>query len=104
MVSIIFACSVSEECAKLVLPCCFCVKRSHRRRASRYLSTINGGQVGASLAKEVGAHHARSGYSRGIDVERMIGVYTGERQYHFDGLDVMPVQMFLRQLHAGEVF
>ena len=40
----------------------------------------------------------------GVDVERMIGVYTGERGYHFDGLSVMPVQVFLQKLHAGEVF
>jgi uncharacterized protein len=40
----------------------------------------------------------------GVDVGRMIGVYTGERQYQYDGLDVMPVEAFLRQLHAGEVF
>jgi predicted AAA+ superfamily ATPase len=39
-----------------------------------------------------------------IHVDRMIGVYTGERAYHFDGLDVLPVAEFLRQLHAGEVF
>jgi uncharacterized protein len=40
----------------------------------------------------------------GIRVERMIGVYTGLRAMHFDGLDVLPVEQFLRQLYAGEVF
>ena len=42
--------------------------------------------------------------SEGIHVDRMIGVYTGARRYHFDGLDVLPLGEFLRQLHAGEVF
>lgn len=40
----------------------------------------------------------------GIQVDRMIGVYTGERAYRFDGLDVLPIGRFLEQLHAGEVF
>ena len=40
----------------------------------------------------------------GIVVDRMIGVYTGERSYHFDGLDVWPVDVFLRNLHQGNVF
>jgi predicted AAA+ superfamily ATPase len=39
-----------------------------------------------------------------IVVERMIGVYTGKDRYHFDGLDVLPVNAFLEALHAGEVF
>lgn len=37
-------------------------------------------------------------------VERMIGVYRGERTYSFNGLDVLPVEEFLRQLHQGGVF
>lgn len=40
----------------------------------------------------------------GIRVERMIGVYTGEKSYHFDGLDVWPAGEFLARLHAGDVF
>ncbi|HNS19039.1 MAG TPA: AAA family ATPase [Sedimentisphaerales bacterium] len=40
----------------------------------------------------------------GIVVERMIGVYTGPRSYHYDGLDVLPVEEFLRHLHEGRVF
>lgn len=40
----------------------------------------------------------------GIKVDKMIGVYTGERSYHFDGLDVWPVEAFLRNLHLGKVF
>ena len=34
----------------------------------------------------------------------MIGVYTGPRAYHYDGLDVLPVVHFLDQLHQGKVF
>ena len=41
---------------------------------------------------------------RGVVVERMIGVYAGERSYHYDGVDVLPVKEFLRQLHGGRVF
>jgi predicted AAA+ superfamily ATPase len=40
----------------------------------------------------------------GITVDKMIGVYTGERSYHFDGLDVWPVDVFLRSLHQGKIF
>ena len=40
----------------------------------------------------------------GIRVGRMIGVYTGERSYHFRGVDVLPVGQFLAQLHAGDIF
>ncbi|MBI2192933.1 MAG: DUF4143 domain-containing protein [Planctomycetes bacterium] len=39
-----------------------------------------------------------------IVVEKMFGVYTGERGYHFDGLDVLPVLEFLKRLHEGEVY
>lgn len=39
-----------------------------------------------------------------IRVDRMFGVYTGPRRYHFDGVEVMPVQDFLNALHAGLVF
>ena len=40
----------------------------------------------------------------GIHVDRMIGVYRGERQEHYDGLDVLPLPEFLEQLHRGELF
>ena len=40
----------------------------------------------------------------GIRVDRMIGLYTGERSYHFDGLDVWPVEVFLENLHQGKIF
>jgi predicted AAA+ superfamily ATPase len=42
--------------------------------------------------------------SDGIKVDRMIGVYTGQRTYHFNGLDVLPVEEFLKKLHQGDIF
>lgn len=39
-----------------------------------------------------------------VHMDRMIGVYMGNRAYHYDGVDVLPVENFLRQLHRGEVF
>jgi len=41
---------------------------------------------------------------RQIRVDRMIGIYTGKRSYHFDGVDVLPVGEFLKRLYGGEVF
>ena len=39
-----------------------------------------------------------------ICVDRMVGVYTGKRSYHFDGVDVLPVAEFLQQLYQGNIF
>ncbi len=39
-----------------------------------------------------------------IHVDKMIGIYTGKRTYHFDGIDVLPVEDFLERLHQGDVF
>lgn len=39
-----------------------------------------------------------------IHVGKMIGIYTGKRAYHFDGLDVLPLKDFLIRLHKGDVF
>jgi len=39
-----------------------------------------------------------------IKVEKMIAVYTGQRVYRFDGLDVLPVEKFITALHKGEIF
>lgn len=39
-----------------------------------------------------------------IHVDKMIGVYTGNRAYHFDGVDVLPVKEFLKRLHQGYIF
>jgi predicted AAA+ superfamily ATPase len=41
---------------------------------------------------------------KGIHIDRMIGVYTGTRTYHNDGVDVLPLKEFLDQLHNGKVF
>lgn len=42
--------------------------------------------------------------SGAVSVERMIGIYTGRRAYHFDGLDVLPVEAFLQALWQGKIF
>ncbi len=39
-----------------------------------------------------------------IEVEKMIAVYTGQRAYRFDGLDVLPVEQFITALHQGDIF
>ncbi len=39
-----------------------------------------------------------------LEVEKMIAVYTGQRVYRFDGLDVLPVEKFITALHEGEIF
>jgi predicted AAA+ superfamily ATPase len=40
----------------------------------------------------------------GIHVDRMIGVYMGKQIYHFNGLDVYPVAIFLKRLFNEEIF
>ncbi|NWF54068.1 MAG: ATP-binding protein [Syntrophaceae bacterium] len=40
----------------------------------------------------------------GIKVERLFGVYTGKRVYHFEGVDILPLPDFLLALHRGDVF
>ncbi len=42
--------------------------------------------------------------SKQIEIDRMIGIYTGQGTYHFDGLDVFPVEIFLEKLYQGEIF
>jgi len=39
-----------------------------------------------------------------VRVERMFGVYAGDRRYRFDGVEVLPVPDFLQLLNAGGVF
>jgi uncharacterized protein len=39
-----------------------------------------------------------------LQVDKMLGIYTGRRAYHFDGIDVLPVSEFLKRLYQGEVF
>jgi len=39
-----------------------------------------------------------------IHVDKMFGIYTGNRTYHYDGINVLPVTDFLKRLHEGDVF
>ena len=39
-----------------------------------------------------------------ICIDKMIGIYTGKRAYHFDGIDVLPLKDFLERLHQGDIF
>ncbi|MBC8463922.1 MAG: DUF4143 domain-containing protein [Deltaproteobacteria bacterium] len=49
--------------------------------------------------------HLRSlAAASGVIVERMIGVYCGERSYRFENLEVLPVKDFVQALFAGDVF
>jgi len=41
---------------------------------------------------------------KNICVDKMVGIYTGKRAYHFDGLDVLPLTYFLERLHDGQIF
>lgn len=40
----------------------------------------------------------------GVDVERAVGIYCGERRYQFEGLDVLPFWDFVKELYAGTIF
>ena len=44
------------------------------------------------------------GSHKNICVDKMVGIYTGNRAYHFDGIDVLPLTDFLERLHEGEIF
>ena len=39
-----------------------------------------------------------------LQVDKMIGVYMGKRAYHFDGVDVLPLEEFFRQLYDNKIF
>jgi len=39
-----------------------------------------------------------------IHVDKMFGIYTDNRTYHYDGINVLPVTDFLKRLHEGDVF
>jgi hypothetical protein len=41
---------------------------------------------------------------KNIRVDKMVGIYTGNRAYYFDGIDVLPVTDFLERLHEGQIF
>ncbi len=40
----------------------------------------------------------------GVKVDRMIGVYCGERRYKFGEIQVYPVKDFVKALFSGEIF
>jgi len=40
----------------------------------------------------------------GIEVDRLVAVYTGTRSYHFNDLDVLPVSEFIQSLYQGQIF
>jgi predicted AAA+ superfamily ATPase len=42
--------------------------------------------------------------SEGISVGRMLGVYLGKESLTFDAVTVLPLEEFLRRLHAGSIF
>jgi predicted AAA+ superfamily ATPase len=39
-----------------------------------------------------------------IHVDKMLGVYLGERAYLFEGIEVLPLSVFLERLHRGDFF
>ncbi len=41
---------------------------------------------------------------KGIHVDKMIGIYLGKREYHFDKFEVYPVATFLQKLHKKGIF
>jgi len=41
---------------------------------------------------------------KGVKVDRLIAIYLGERIYHFEGLDVLPVSEFLQSLYQEKIF
>jgi predicted AAA+ superfamily ATPase len=41
---------------------------------------------------------------KSIHVDKMVGIYTGSRAYHFDGIDVLPLADFLERLYEGDFF
>ena len=39
-----------------------------------------------------------------LKIDRLIGVYCGSRRYQFDVLTILPLEEFVKALHAGEIF
>jgi len=39
-----------------------------------------------------------------VSVAGAYGIYTGDETYSFDGIEVLPAERFLYDLHAGRVF
>jgi len=44
------------------------------------------------------------GLAAGVEVDRMIGVYCGPRNYLFDDVQVWPAKDFISALFSGDVF
>ncbi len=42
--------------------------------------------------------------SEKVAVDSMYGIYVGQEEYHFDGLNVLPVEVFLKKLYQGKIF
>lgn len=42
--------------------------------------------------------------SKQLTVEKMFGIYTGKRTYHYGEVHVLPLETFLEELYKGEVF
>ena len=51
---------------------------------------------GRKIGQEMGRPMRSLGKSGRIHVDKMIGIYTGKRVYHFDGIDVLPVCVPIR--------
>jgi len=43
-------------------------------------------------------------HQNGLRVDRLIGIYLGDRRYTFDRLEVLPAEDFFEQLHQGHFF
>jgi predicted AAA+ superfamily ATPase len=41
---------------------------------------------------------------KNIEVEKMVGIYTGQRTYYFNEINILPLKDFLDHLHHGEIF
>jgi hypothetical protein len=39
-----------------------------------------------------------------VKIDKKIGVYSGNRAYRFEDFDVLPIELFLNELHAGRIF
>ncbi len=39
-----------------------------------------------------------------INIDKMIGVYTGKQKYDFEGFVVFPIEDFLNDLHSGKIY
>ena len=44
------------------------------------------------------------GSASGVKADRLIGVYTGDRPYRFESVEVMPYEKFCELLHKGDLY